>query len=74
MAFHALNYKTLGVGVLMIFIGFTIMRLENEIYGFISLYISPVIIMAGYVTVAVAILKRPSSELNDESERAPQKN
>jgi hypothetical protein len=74
MAFQALNYKILGVGVLLIVIGFTIMRLENEVYGFISLYISPVVIMAGYITVAVAILKRPASEVNETSDRAPQQN
>ena len=73
MAFQALNYKILGVGVLLIVIGFTIMRLENEVYGFISLYISPVVIMAGYIVVAVSILKRPASALNNESDRAPKK-
>jgi hypothetical protein len=74
MAFQALNYKILGVGVLLIVIGFTIMRLENEVYGFISLYISPVVIMAGYVVVALAILKRPATALNNKSDRATQKN
>jgi len=74
MAFQALNYKILGVGVLLIVIGFTIMSLENEIYGFISLYISPVVIMAGYVVVAIAILKRPAAVLNDNPDRSPQKN
>lgn len=74
MAFQALNYKILGVGVLLIIIGFSIMRLENEVYGFISLYISPVVIMAGYIVVAVSILKRPPSALNNEPDRAPQEN
>jgi len=74
MAFQALNYKILGAGVLLIVIGFTIMSLENEIYGFISLYVSPVVIMTGYVVVAVAILKRPASALNDNSDRSPQRN
>jgi hypothetical protein len=74
MAFQALYYKILGVGVLMIIIGFTIMRLENEVYGFISLYISPVVIMAGYIVVAVSILKRPPTPFNNKSDEAPQKN
>lgn len=74
MVFQALNYKILGVGVLLIVIGFAMMRLENEVYGFISLYVSPVIIMAGYIVVAVSILKRPVSALNNKSDRAPQKN
>lgn len=78
MAFQALNYKILGVGVLLIVIGFTLMRLENEVYGFISLYVSPVIIMAGYITVAVSILKKPAdagaNAVTAESDRATQKN
>lgn len=72
MAFQALNYKILGIGVLLIIIGFTIMRLENEVYGFISLYIAPVVIMAGYIVVAISILKRPASALNNESDRSTQ--
>lgn len=59
MVFSAMNYKILALSVMLIVIGFTIMRLENEVYGFISLYVAPVIIMAGYATVVVAILKRP---------------
>ena len=73
MVFSALNYKILGVGVLLVFIGFTIMRLENEVYGFISLYIAPVLIMAGYITVVFAILKRPDERSNDKTDTAPQK-
>ncbi len=73
MVFSALNYKILGVGVLLVFIGFTIMRLENEVYGFISLYIAPVLIMAGYITVVFAILKRPDERANDKTDTAPQK-
>jgi len=71
MVFSALNYKILGAGVLLVIIGFTIMRLENEVYGFISLYIAPVVIMAGYITVVFAILKRPDTA--DKTDKAPQK-
>jgi hypothetical protein len=37
MLFSALNYKLLGLGVLLVVIGFTAMRIENEVYGFVSL-------------------------------------
>lgn len=70
MAFQALNYKILGLGVLLIVIGFTIMRIENEVYGIISLYIAPVIIMAGYIVVAVAILKRPLDTIDSKPDRS----
>lgn len=70
MAFQALNYKILGLGILLIVIGFTIMRIENEIYGIISLYIAPVIIMAGYIVVAVSILKKPLDTTEAEPNRS----
>lgn len=64
MLFSPLNYKLIGLGVLLIAAGFTAMKLENEVYGIISLYVSPVVVLAGYVTVIFAILKRdhPSEE------------
>lgn len=58
MLFTPLNYKLMGLGLLFLVIGFTAMRLENEVHGFVSLYISPVVIIAGYATVLYAILKR----------------
>lgn len=57
MLFSAGNYKLIGLGVLLVIAGFTAMYLENEVYGFISLYISPVVILGGYITVIGAILK-----------------
>lgn len=58
MLFTPLNYKLMGLGLLLLIIGFTAMRIENEVQGFISLYISPIIIIAGYAVVVYAILKR----------------
>ncbi len=57
MIFSPWNYKVLAVGLLLVIVGFTAMYLENEVEGIISLYISPIVIMAGYLTVIVAILK-----------------
>jgi len=71
MAFSTLNYKLLGLGALLILIGFTIMRLENEVYGLVSLYIAPVVIMSGYITVIVAILKRAKSDSNKTEASTP---
>jgi hypothetical protein len=57
MLFNPWNYKVLTLGLLLVVIGFTLMYLENEVNGFISLYLSPVMIMAGYLTVILAIMK-----------------
>lgn len=58
MLFTPLNYKLMGIGVLLVILGFTAMRIENEVYGLISLYISPVVILTGYITVIYSILKK----------------
>lgn len=65
MLFTTLNYKFMGLGVAMVIIGFTAMYLENETHGFISLYVSPVVIMAGYMTVILAILKKDKELQNN---------
>lgn len=58
MLFSPLNYKILGLGVFLIVLGFAAMRLENEVYGFVSLYISPIVILTGYIFVIYSILKK----------------
>lgn len=61
MVFSALNYKLLALGLLLVIAGFTAMYIENEVSGFISLFVSPLVIMAGYVTVIIAIMKRTNT-------------
>ncbi|MEX2601021.1 MAG: hypothetical protein WD355_05195 [Balneolaceae bacterium] len=58
MLFSAVNYRWMGAGVLLVIIGFTMMYLENEVRGFISLYVSPILILGGYMVVLAAILKK----------------
>lgn len=57
MFFSSFNYKLIGIAIFLIIVGFFSMYMENEIDGFISLFISPILIMAGYVIVIFAILK-----------------
>ncbi len=69
MIFSPWNYKVLALGILMVIAGFSAMYIENEVEGFISLYVSPIVIMAGYVTVIIAILKHDddSNATSDQS-------
>lgn len=62
LIFESLNYKLLVLGLFLVIAGFTAMYLENEVYGFISLYISPIVIIAGYVTVIFSILVHPKKK------------
>lgn len=62
MFFSAYNYKMIGIAIFLIFAGFAAMLWENEINGIISLFISPIVIMAGYVLVIFAIMKHDRDE------------
>lgn len=62
MFFSAYNYKMIGTAIFLIFAGFTAMYLENEVNGFISLFVSPIVIMAGYILVVFAIMKHDRDE------------
>ena len=50
------NYVLMVVGVLAIVVGYAIMRLENQVDGFISLYVAPLLILGGYLEIICAIL------------------
>lgn len=40
-------------------LGYVMMRVENEVDGFISLYVAPILILGGYLEIIYAILWRP---------------
>lgn len=66
MIFGSLNYKILVAGLVLVIVGFLSMYLENEAQGVISLYISPIVIIAGYITVIFSILSHSDkSESNN---------
>ncbi len=62
MIFTRQNYILLLLGVLAIIIGYTTMRIENEVDGFISLYVAPLLILGGYLEIIYAILWRPKED------------
>ena len=64
MLFGEDNYKLIVLGLVMIIAGFAAMYIENKVNGFISLYISPVVIVAGYAEIIYAIMK-PNKKLED---------
>lgn len=70
MIFGPRNYTWLTVGVLCIVFGFTAMRIENEIKGIISLYIAPVVILAGFAIVAWSILLKQDDDKTAASSAA----
>ena len=70
MFFSAFNYRLIGIAIFLIFGGFAAMYMENEVEGVISLFVSPIVIMAGYVLVLFAILKHDRPNEDDLSQSA----
>lgn len=62
LVFEKRNYLLLLVGVALIAVGFTAMYIENEYQGFVSLYVSPILIVGGYAEIIYALLWSPSEE------------
>lgn len=67
LVFENRNYYLLLVGVALIAVGFTAMHLENEYQGFVSLYVSPLLIVGGYAEIIYALLWSPSEEASADS-------
>ena len=65
--FSSFNYRLIGIAILLIVGGFTAMLMENEVKGLISLYISPIVIIAGYIIVIFAIMKHNRKKNNSET-------
>ena len=61
MPFGKMNYRTMLIGILLIIVGFVIMSLDSEPFGFgfMGLTLGPIIVMAGFLTEIVAILQKP---------------
>ncbi|MEX2640546.1 MAG: hypothetical protein WD266_07650 [Balneolales bacterium] len=68
MLFSMLNYSIMMAGVSMVIIGFLAMYIENLEKGIVSLYISPIVIIAGLIVVVIAILKTDKQVENPDAE------
>lgn len=65
MIFTRRNYTLLILGVFLVVFGYAIMRIDNDVHGFISLYLAPLLILGGYLEVIYAILWRPKDSRED---------
>ena len=67
LVFTGRNYLLMAAGVVLIVFGYVIMRMENEVDGFISLYVAPLLILGGYLEIIYAILWRPNEKSEAET-------
>ncbi len=60
LAFDKMNYVLLLVGIVVLALGFTLMALDSEAYGFgfLGLTLGPIVVMIGFIIELFAILYR----------------
>lgn len=66
MLLTAYNYKLLVLGAVLILAGFGGMYIEGQQYGIFSLYVAPLLVMAGFIIVAVSVFKTDPKILEAE--------
>ncbi|MFZ2904822.1 MAG: DUF3098 domain-containing protein [Cyclobacteriaceae bacterium] len=61
LAFGKKNYQWMIIGLIVLVIGFIIMSIDKEAYGFgfLGLTLGPIIVMAGFMIEIYAILRKP---------------
>lgn len=62
MMLQRTNYVLLAAFVGLIVLGYGLMRWENEVQGVISLYVSPILLMVGYLGIMYALVWAPRKE------------
>lgn len=67
LVFGRRNYVLLLIGVAVVVVGYVMMRMENEVDGFISLYVAPLLILGGYLEIIYAIVVSPDQEPASEA-------
>lgn len=64
LPFGKKNYLLMLVGIALLILGFTMMSLDGEPYGFgaLGLTIGPITVMLGFIVEFFAILSKPKPE------------
>jgi Protein of unknown function (DUF3098) len=64
LPFGKRNYQLMILGVILLALGFAIMSMDSDPYGFgfLGITLSPIVVMAGFVVEIVAILYTPKEE------------
>ncbi|WP_424961586.1 DUF3098 domain-containing protein [Ekhidna sp.] len=68
LAFSKVNYIIMITGVIVLALGFVIMTMDTEPYGFgfLGLTLGPVVVMLGFIIQFVAIFYKPKTNSDSE--------
>jgi hypothetical protein len=61
LAFRKKNYVLMLIGIALLVVGFTIMAMDSERFGFgfLGLTLGPIIVMSGFIVELFAIMAKP---------------
>jgi Protein of unknown function (DUF3098) len=64
LPFGKRNYQLMIVGVVLLILGFAIMAMDKDPYGFgfMGITLSPIIVISGFIVEIFAILHTPKEE------------
>lgn len=64
LAFGKKNYQLMVIGIVTLVVGFTIMAMDTELYGFgfLGLTLGPLVVLAGFLVEIAAILHTPKEK------------
>lgn len=64
LPFGKKNYQWMVIGLITLVVGFIIMSLDSDAYGFglLGLTLGPIVVMAGFVVEIYAILIKPEAK------------
>ncbi len=64
LAFGKQNYLLMLIGIGILILGFTVMALDNDPFGFgsLGLTVGPLIVLSGFIVQFFAILRKPKSD------------
>lgn len=63
MPFTKVNYILMVIGVVMILLSFVLMSVDHQVDGFISLTLSPYLMILGYAELIYAIMYRKKEKV-----------
>lgn len=68
LAFSRINYIIMITGVIVLALGFIIMTMDTEPYGFgfLGLTLGPIVVMLGFIIQFVAIFYKPKTNSDSE--------
>ncbi len=64
LPFGKKNYQWMIIGIIALIIGFTIMTMDKEPYGFgfLGLTLGPIFVLSGFIIEIFAIIQNPDKE------------